>query len=320
MVKASGKTRVVLIAASVVLIIAGIWFAISYQQSDSAHKGGSNRDYQKNLRALSLKGRVKSLNEANYTQQAPTEDLIKPFSSENVTFDENGNVTKHVYADKENRIISDVRYVYDDAGNYTSMIFYQDGAPFLTTTFVFDENGRLLEGNDEVKGMVKHWVVDYRDTVDGYIQEKRQVDPAEAAPGDYKKTFDTLKHEVHIIEPFSSNRSYERFDKRGNTIDRIKYANGDAGNAPATRYTAAYNSNNQVVREEYSVDKNIEIYYAYDTNGNIIECTYIEQGNVSPKSYRAVYTFDSAGNWTHRNLLYLDGTPKSSIDRIIEYY
>ncbi len=320
MIKASGKTRVVLIIVSVALIAAGIWFVISYRQNNLAHKGRPNPDYQNNLKTLNLKGRVKSLKEVNYVQQAPAEDLIKPFSSENVMFDENGNVIKHVYAGKDNGIISDVRYVYDDAANYTSMIFYQGGAPFLTTTFVFDENGRLLEGDDEVKGMVKHWVVDYRDTVDGYIRERRQVEPAEAAPGDYKKTFDTLKHEVHIVEPFFLSRSYERFDKRGNTIDRIKYVNGDAGNAPADRYTAAYNSNDQVVREEYSVDKNVEIYYAYDTNGNIIECTYIDQGNVSPKSYRAVYAFDSVGNWIHRVLLYLDGTPKSSIDRVIEYY
>ncbi len=125
---------------------------------------------------------------------------------------------------------------------------------------------------------------------------------------------------MHTVEPFFANRSYARFDKRHNTIDRIKYVKGDAGNAPASRYTAAYNSNDQVVREEYSIDKNIEIYYAYDTNGNVIECTYIDQGNVSLKSYRAVYTVDSAGNWIHRNLLYLDGTPKSSIDRTIEYY
>jgi hypothetical protein len=68
------------------------------------------------------------------------------------------------------------------------------------------------------------------------------------------------------------------------------------------------------------VDASVEVYYAYDTQGNVIECTVIDGGNVSPKSFRAVYKYDSNGNWIHRDLLYLDGTPKSSVDRIIDYY
>ncbi len=107
------------------------------------------------MKTLNLKGRVKSLTELNYIQQAPPEDLIKPFSLEDIFFDRNGNVIRHIYTNHEGVVVSKVRYLYDDAGNYTSMAVYQDDEILVMKMFEFDENGRLIGGKDKVKDELK---------------------------------------------------------------------------------------------------------------------------------------------------------------------
>jgi|GEM_PF-2265558 len=324
MIKASGKSRAIIIVISAALIAAGIWMIFSRQQQTLPFitaKVRANRDHQKNLKTLRLNGRVRSLREVNYRLQVSVNELADSVAHQDMEIDERGNVTRHVIFDQMNQLMADQVYTYDDAGNYISRTIHNpEGRITSKETFSFTDEGKFADVTLESKDSQYHWIYEYTDTTDGYIQEVIQMLPPLPLPYSFKRVFDTLKNEVrveHLFPDWKKQWLYIRLDKRGNMIERTLF---DPVNIPIARYASAYNTNDLPVREEYSINKNTEHYYAYDTHGNVIEYTQITCGDVDQKSYRAVYTYDSNGNWTHRDILRLDGTPKTSVDRVIEYY
>lgn len=330
MIKAAGKLRTVLIIGSILLLAIALyllWYhprATSRQVLNSAK---ANPTYQKNLTTFRLNGRVKSIREENYKSDVLVSELPDSITTQQLTFDERGNLTA-VVSFINGRLAADCRYTYDDAGNYTLQTCYTGNGTVKTMdTIVFDSKGRVYrESSGNTTSRVQRVYV-IHDRPDGYIKELHDSSLDSTVHIVY--TYDSLKRELLMEEKTDSirDRQITQFDAYGNPIGfkRYWFSHKSMGEL-VYEFRASYNSKRLLMQKmigDYNIwrpKKDIEMYYAYDEKGNVIEYTEIERGYITPDSYKATYTYDDEGNWIHRAILKLDGSPKTSVDRVIEYY
>lgn len=324
--KNPAKLKVLVVALGVLLFAAAylFWFSplINHQQSGAALR---DPEIQKSLKAYGLKGRVKSVREENYKQEIPAAGLDAELSRrQQLFFNEQGYLVKSV-SFVYNTFEGAFQYVYDDDRNIIVRSAYDRNEKFLNKeTFEFDLKGRVQRYTREATALQSRWINTYTDRPGGYSRKSKSEYPA-TRPDYAVFDYDSVKHQAKSESHFGGNRFTElyTYDKKGNVTGRTEY---DSADVIRFEFRASYNTNGLPVqkvetRYENGVKTVSEMYYAYDEKGNVIEYTRIANGELdSWSSYRVTYTYDVVGNWTHRAILKLDGTPQASIDRVIAYY
>lgn len=294
------------------------------QQNDQPVK--ANSEYQNNRSTHFLQGNVKSIQEFNYHQSVPDSFLWYYVTKEYLDFDETGNVTREVQFLLQESFHTDYRFEYDAAGNHIKQSSYdEDGKLKFLVTTKFDSEGRLLEYSEVKKGNITFRDVwEYEELPDGVFIRKKRTHPGEHIWNE-KVTFDSVKRE-RIRVQYKDDQPDERWrktisylDERGNVLTENEYDDADR---ITEQYFRAFNERNQRTfsaikssRHSYS-----ELFWTFDSLGNETSYKDVLSGVISIKSYRTKYRFDNRGNWIYKETFTWDGSPRTSLERKIEYY
>ena len=335
MSRVSGKLSIWITVCCIVLVLTGLYIFFFSPlgrlfRSDAELHARPNIAYQQNLKTLHLKGQVKSVREENYKQEVPFDELENHFTRENYEFDQRGNLTRHVIFIDEAFAMDYAYLAYDDANNYTERKRYtESGSLMFHEVNKLDSLGRLYEASMYDTALGYRFVVQYTAIPGGYIERGHQEYPVSPTVHINRQTYDSAKRELYkelSVEDGTEHTESKEvwgYDKNGNMIIRTRYKPKDVLDF---RYTCSFNSNDLPVRQEttsYAADGTSTVSmstYVYDDQGSVVEYTQLEKGAVDKRSYRARYTYDAKGNWMHRDILRLDGTLKTSVDRVITYY
>jgi hypothetical protein len=326
----SGTLRTILVTSCVIFIATGI--CLTQCGSKARHQSGPkpNAEYQHNLKTLNLKGPVKSIKEVNYKQFVTFDELENFITKVYYFFDATGNLAREVKFLEEEQFHTDYTFTYDEANNYTTLTAHDEQGNFsFKEIYAFDPQGRLIERSEYKQSLKMRYRYKYDDLPNGYIERKIREVPPDDNDYIYIYIFDPAKHTKTVTTQTNGasnppkRKEVTCFDTRGNTIERVTYEPIDHEDY---RYTATYDSANRITHdvstfstrsmEEYNTERK----FIYDIHDNITQLIEKKAGVFSKKSFKACYVYDTHGNWIKKELFRMDGTPKTSIERIIEYY
>jgi hypothetical protein len=325
----SGILRTILVMSFIIVIATGICFAQRGSKARPQSGPKPNAEHQHNLKTLNLNGPVKSIKEVNYKQFVTFDELENYITKVYYFFDATGNLAREVKFLEEEQFHTDYSYTYDAANNYITLTSHDEHGNFsFKDLYTFDAQGRLVEHSEYKESLKMLDRFEYEDIPHGYTERLiREVPPSDGV-SIYTYTFDPANHTQTVTRQTdgAGNPPREKkvtwFDSRGNVIQRITYDPFDE----TFRYTATYDSANRVTHsvstytsrsmEEY----NTEEIFSYDVHNNVTQMIMKKAGVFSKKSFKARYVYDTHGNWIKKELFRMDGTPKTSVERIIEYY
>jgi hypothetical protein len=309
-------------------ISAAILISVCSYSSLNAAKVKPNKQYWQN-RDMYFKGRVKSVQDLNFSYNPADSGALGHFFKEYLKFNKAGNLVERIDYQKDGKF--SLRYIfrYDRAGNYVEKkSFAEDGSLRSLQTFDFDKEGNMIRtakynGADSLVEVHKHY----------YDEHGRMVElcrEPETFHTNNTYSYDSLNRPVtrERIDVISGKRSGKLYIITHKYSYAYKY-NGDT--FEETMYTYNYkgytttilNKNDRVLgrRGIDGYEKPFEETFNFDPSGNVIEYKEVKEGMVDDKrSYRCEYVYDKKGNWIKRTTTSLDGKPRSSVERKIEYY
>ncbi|MBO9202799.1 MULTISPECIES: hypothetical protein [Niastella] len=299
-------------------------FILSFTVACNAvHETKPNKEYQKNWKTNNLKGKVKAITAFNYKQFVPDSALTYYVTKEDFTFSPAGNVTEQTTYLLQQVFQSKYVYKYDTAGNYTELTAYDEEGNFrFKDTYEFDAMGQLIADEEHnARGKTR---MEYAYNSHGDRILLKDVSPP-VSLRELRYTYDSIGRTVQ--QEYSDTYKNDKtegskvvFEYKGDTIQEMHYEEGTFDYKEQTVY---YKEEKILWRKLTggNITKDFEEAYKYDSSDNVVE--YVKRNDLeinTRESYRYEYVFDRQGNWIKRTTYKVDGSPKASIERKIEYY
>lgn len=283
-------------------------------------KSKPNPLLQKTWKTFGLAGQPQKITEFNYKQFVPDSLLEDVITRENYSFDENGNLTRRETFGEGQLIQYSNSYEYDMYGNAIKVTTANpQGRTTNVHENILDSMGNIKAVKNTTREGKLIYHVSYKYDSHGNPIEWKQEEPT--LPIVYKRKYEydskgrsTIREDVtggkHQIKEVLSYDS-------SNAITTVRYVDGTLDNTTIEKFDDQHRLLLQQIQFRAHVQQK---NYQYDTHGNITEYLRRWDNTIdSVYSYRASYTFDSQGNWITRTKVNLDGSPRASVERRIEY-
>ena len=199
----------------------------------------------------------------------------------------------------------EIPYRYDDEGR---LIGYEQESPDLNCTFVYDEDGNLVEKRRDPGDVSSSSTYEYDEEGNLKIQYRVMSGDSDRETPAYKWTYDDEGRPVSLIQP-ENNRLVQtwEYDDEGRLVTHRYLAPGFEMSAETNVYQVSftYDENDRIIGSSYEIGRNDTDHMDSLTPKSITDrgtttYTYDEQGHMTEASSSdgstAACNYDGAGN------------------------